>query len=254
VILGSVDRLPAFSGKTVSGGRLNAARALQDASDTVAPSNVHFTGVGIGNAFQLASSFSLGWTATDAGTGVKGFDIRFERAAYNGTFGPWTTWKSNVSASGATFGGAPGYSYCLEVRARDQALNVSGWSTPRCFAFPVNDTQLTASSGWVRAKSSSRYLGTDSYTRTKNATLTLSRAFFRQMDLVVTVCSGCGSVAVYFGSTYYGKFSLNASSFGTRHLVLVRSSSHMNGPGTVTIKVVTSGKPVAIEGLGLRRY
>jgi thermitase len=254
VILGSVDVKAAFTGNTVSGGRLNAARALQAASDTTAPSNVHFTGSGIGNAVQLGPSFGLTWTATDAGSGVKSYDVRYERAAYNGAFGPWTTWKSGITTSGATFASRPGNSYCLQVRARDKALNVSAWSSSRCTTFPVNDTSLYASAGWSRLKASNRYLGTDTYTTRLNATLALPKAFFRRIDLVATVCSGCGSVAVYFGSVYYGTFSLNAKSFGTRHLVLVRSSTHMNGPSTVTIKVVTSGKPVMIEGLSLFRY
>jgi hypothetical protein len=254
VILGSVDLKPAFSGTTVSGGRLNVARALQYSTDTTAPSNVHFTGSGIGKAVQLGSSFGLSWTATDGGTGVKNYDIRFERAAYNGGFAPWTTWRSGTTATGATFASRAGYSYCLEVRARDKALNLSGWSSPRCTTFPVNDTSLTASAGWSRLKASTRYLGTDSYTTRLNATLSLPKAYFRRMDLVATVCSGCGSVAVYFGTAYYGTFSLNAKSFGTRHLILVRSSTHVNGPSTVTIKVVTSGKQVMIEGLSLLRY
>jgi hypothetical protein len=221
-ILRSVDHLSAFASITFSGGRLNAAQALQ-VIDTTPPSGVALTGTGIANPYQLASSFGLGWTATDAGTGVKSFDIRYERAPYNGAFGPWTTWKSGVSTPGATFGSAPGYSYCFEVRARDKVLNVSGWSAPH-------------------------------YTTTKNATLTLTNAQYRRMDLVVSLCNGCGSVALYSGLTYLGTFSTNAASFGTRRLVFVRSSSHVNGPATITIKVVTSGKPVMIEGLGLLRY
>ena len=237
-ILRSADDLPAFATTTFSGGRLNAQHALQ-MIDVTPPTGVGFTGTGIASAYQLAPSFGLGWTATDSGTGVKSFDVRYERAPYNGGFGPWTTWRSGVTSSGGTFGSAPGYSYCFEVRARDNVLNTSAWSAPRCTNFPVNDTQLKASSGWSRVKSATRYLGDDTYSATKGATLTLANADWRRMDLVVSVCKGCGSVAVYSGSTYLGTFSTNAPSFGTRRLVFVRSSGHVNGPATITIRVVS---------------
>jgi hypothetical protein len=256
VILGSVDLKSAFSGKTVSGGRLNALRALQYADDNTAPS-ASFTGTALGKPYQLGPSMTVSWTGSDSGTGatgLKSYDVRYERAPFNGGSGAWTTWKSETTATSATFSSSPGYSYCFQVRARDRALNVSGWSPMRCTSFPVNDTQMTASSGWTRAKSSTRYLGTDSYTKTKGATLTLAKVYFRRMDLVVTLCPGCGSVAVYFGSTYFGTYSLNATTTQTRHLTLIRSYSHVVGAATVTIRVTTSGKPIAIEGLGVFRY
>jgi len=255
LILASVDAKAAFTGKTVTGGRLNALRALQYSNDIAAPTGLAFTGA-VTKPFQLASSMTVEWTATDAGagsSGLKNFDVRYERAPFNGGWGTWVTWKSGTTAKSATFSSSPGYSYCFEVRARDHALNTSGWRVA-CTSFPVNDTQMTASAGWARSKSTPRYRGTDSYTTTKGATLTLPKVYFRTMDLVVSLCNGCGSVAVYFGSGLYGTYSLNASSLQTRHLILVRAWSRVVGPATVTIKVTTSGKPVAIEGLGILRY
>ena len=253
-LLQGVDPLPAFATTTFSGGRLNIDKALQ-VIDATPPTGVALTGTGIASPYQLASSFGLGWTATDPGSGVKSFDVRYERAPYNGGFGPWTTWKSGVTTAGATFGSAPGYSFCLEVRARDNFGNVSGWTAPRCTDFPVNDTQLSAGAGWSRIKSSTRYLGDDTYTASKGATLTLANAQWRRMDLVVSVCNGCGSVAVFSGKTLLGTFSTNSPSFGTRHLVLVQASGHVNGPATITIRVTSpSGHAVMIEGLGLFRY
>ena len=253
-ILGSVDRKSAFIGKTYSGGRLNAVRALQYAADYTAPTGVAITTPTASQIFKTSTSFTVGWKATDAGTGVKGYYVRYRRANYNGAFGAWTTWKNNTIASSATFTGSPGSSYCFQVRAFDRESNLSGWSIQRCTAPAVNDTALAASAGWSRLKSSTRYLGTYSYTTRRYATLSLSHVSFRALGLVVTVCKGCGSVAVYVGSTYYGTFSLNWTSTATKHVTLVRASKTLVGPTTVTIKVVSSGTPVSIEGLGLIRY
>ena len=253
-ILRSVDLVPAFANKTVTGGRLNAAQALQMIDAT--PPTVSFKAGALSNPFQLSPTFSIGWSADDGtGRGVKDYSVRYEKANYNGGFGPWTNWKTNVTGTGAPFPGAVGYSYCFEVRARDNVLNTSAWSAPKCTAIPVNDTTLTAGAGWSRIKSSTRYLGDDTYSASKGATLTLANAYWRRIDLVVSVCSGCGSVAVYSGSTSLGIFSTNAPSFGTRHLLFVGSSSHVNGPVTITIRVTSaSGHAVMIEGLGLLRY
>jgi subtilisin family serine protease len=254
-ILKSVDKLPAFATTTVSGGRLDANSALQ-MIDATPPTGVGFTAGSLSNPFQLSPTFSIGWTATDGtGTGVKSYDVRYERAPYNGRFGPWTTWKAGTSGTGAPFPGNVGYSYCFEVRARDNVMNLSGWSPPRCTEIPVNDTTLAAGPGWKRIKSSTRYLGDDTYSATKGATLTLGNVYWRQIDLVVSVCPGCGSVAVYSGSTYLGTFSTNASTFATRHLLLVRGSTHVNGPVTITIRIASpSSHAVMIEGLGLLQY
>jgi subtilisin family serine protease len=253
-ILGSVDRKSAFIGKTSTGGRLNAARALQYAADFVPPSGLGITTPTAAQIFKTSTKFPVGWKATDTGTGVKGYYVRYARANYKGGFGPWATWKSNTTATSATFTGSPGSSYCFQARAVDRESNLSGWSAQRCTALPVDDTALAASSGWSRLKSSTRYLGTYSYTTRRYATLALPHAYFRAVGLVVTVCRGCGSVAVYVGSTYYGTFSLNATSTATKHLIFVRSSRTLVGPATVTLKVVSSGRPVSIEGLGLIRY
>jgi len=253
-LLRSVDQIPAFASTTFSGGRLNLANALQTIDAT--PPTVSFIAGALSNPFQLSPTFSIGWSADDgSGTGVKNFDVRYERANYNSGFGPWTNWKTSSTSTGAPFPGVVGYSYCFEVRARDNVLNTSAWSAPRCTALPVNDTTLSAGGGWTRIKSSTRYLGDDTYSATKGATLTLANANWRRIDLVVSVCNGCGSVVVFSGSTSLGTFSTDAPSFGTRHLIFVRSSSHVSGPLTITIRISSpSGHAVMIEGLGLLRY
>jgi subtilisin family serine protease len=253
VILGSVDPKPAFAGKTVSGGRLNAARALQDVADVTAPTGSVFTGAGIANAFQLSKSFILGWKAVDSGTGVLSYDVRYEGARFNSGFNPWRTWLSGFTGTSATFSSAPGNTFCFQVRARDKALNLSAWSASRCTAFPVNDTALTAGGGWLRLKSSLRYLGTFSYSKTRGASLILKGVQYKHLYLIVTVCPGCGVVQVFRGSKLIGSYSLNASSTSYKHQIPVSRLSSVSGPTTITIKGSTSGLPVEIEGLGVSR-
>jgi subtilisin family serine protease len=252
-LLSSVDHLAGLSGKTVSGGRLNANLALQNVGDFSIPTGVAITGAAFSSWFQTAQNFTVGWTATDTGTGVASYDVRYQRAKYSGAFEPWKTWKSATTSTSATFTASPGYAYCFQVLARDHDGNHSLWSKSKCTALPVNDTGLAAGSGWVRHTSPATYLGTYTSSSTKYATLTLTNVIAKRVQLVVTTCSGCGKVQVFFGSTYYATFSLASSTTKNKQLITVRVFPYVTSPTTISIRVISSGAPVKIEGLGITR-
>ncbi|MGZ6547334.1 MAG: S8 family serine peptidase [Actinomycetota bacterium] len=251
-LVASVDHLAVLSTTTVSGGRLNVARALAYAADTTAPVSPSITGSAFGSSFQRSQAFAVGWKATDTGSGVQSYDVRYERASYKSGFGSWATWKSATPATSATFIGAAGYTYCFDVRARDRMGNTSGWSSIRCTAIPVNDRSLSASSGWSRLISSTRFMSTYSLSRTRYTTLRLYGASFKRIALIVTACGTCGKVQVFGGSKLYGTFSLSGTS-QTRKIIWVKVLSSIAGSSTITIKVISSGAPVMIEGLGVTR-
>ncbi|MGZ4240043.1 MAG: fibronectin type III domain-containing protein, partial [Actinomycetota bacterium] len=217
---------------------------------STAPVNPAITGAAIQLPFQTSTSFVVGWTASDGGNGVKSYDVQWRRDYYTGAGSAWFTWKSGVTGTSATFVGRPGYGYCLEVRARDNANNVSLWSPERCTSIPVNDRSLTASSGWSRRTDSHYYLGTFTYTRTQGATLTLSGVDLKRLSLVATMCSTCGVVDVIAGSTLQRRVYLYSSTPRYRVVIPVRFYSEPRGAFKITIRVVSSGKDIRIEGLG----
>jgi subtilisin family serine protease len=253
-ILGSVDKKAAF-GPTVSGGRLDSAAALAAIPhvDVTAPTGQAITGAAFASPIQRSRSFIVGWTASDSESGVQSYDVEYKRAYYYGSFGKWVMWKGATHATSATFTGAPGYTYCFVVRARDAFGNLSNWSVNRCTAVPLDDASLAASLGWTRRTSSRTYMDTNTYGTKKFITLTLSNVKAKHLAILVTDCNGCGIVEVLVGSKNVGWVGL--SSIGTQYIKLIslKIPSTGVGPSTITIKIESSGAPVYIDGLGISR-
>src|SRR5262249_34184368 len=76
--------------------------------------------------FTKAASVAASWTATDGGSGVASYDVRYRAASANGDFGDYVGWLLRAGASGSLTG-TPGTTYCLSARSWDTAGNVSGW-------------------------------------------------------------------------------------------------------------------------------
>lgn len=197
----------------------------------------------------LGSSVPLSWSATDSGTptsGVLNYDVRYRKAAYTGGFGAWTMWRSATTARSASFPLGAGYDYCFQVRARDRAGNVSGWTGARCTTRALDDRKLAASAHWSRATDSAAYAGTVTKAGYSGASLSLANARVSKIGLVVTQTSTGGSVTVAVGSTKIGTVSCNATRTVHRKVIWLPTVSARTG----TIKITTASKnTVQVDGL-----
>lgn len=205
--------------------------------------------------FTLASTQGLLWAGSDAGSGVGKYQVRWMRAPFNGGYGAWqypSGWQA-LTGTSVTFNGlSPGYTYCFAVRSIDRAGNVSTWTASRCTARVLDDRSLTASSGWTRpAANSAFYLSTSTYTTTSGRTLTRTGAQLDRVALLVTRCASCGSVGVYLNGTLLKTVSLYASN--TQRQVLIVLPAFSLRSATVTVKSLSSGKLVQVDGLGISR-
>jgi hypothetical protein len=115
----------------------------------------------------------------------------------------------------------------------------------------LDDRALKASTGWARRTGRAYYLGTVTSGTQKGATLSKSGLALDRLAVVVTKCSGCGSIAVFVGSKKVGTVNLSASV--TKNKVIVTFPRFSFRTGTVTLKVLSSGKKVLIDGLGVSR-
>jgi hypothetical protein len=203
---------------------------------------------------QAASSAHLAWTGSDTGSGVAKYQVRYQRAAYSGGFGAWSTptaWQNLTVRSLTSSALVAGYDYCWSVRAIDRAGNTGAWSRPKCTAIALDDRSLARSSGWTLRTGSVYYANTATTTTRKGAYLTRTHAAVDRIGLVATTCSSCGQVAVYVGSTRVGLVSLYSSSTHYRVLKLLPVFGLRSG--TVSVKVSSSGKLLAVDGLVLSR-
>lgn len=86
--------------------------------DTVAPLCV----VSSLQAVTTTASFTVGWSGTDATSGLVGYDVQYREG--NGT---WTDWKLNFTNTTAVFTGQDGRTYTFRVRASDLAGNTGAY-------------------------------------------------------------------------------------------------------------------------------
>ncbi|MEP6761024.1 MAG: choice-of-anchor D domain-containing protein [Sporichthyaceae bacterium] len=202
----------------------------------------------------LTSPLAISVTATDTGgAGVGSYDIRYRRAAWNAGFGAYTYptgWAARNTAVSLSLTG--GYEYCFSTRARDRAGNVSGWSPERCTSRPLDDVSLTRSSGWTRLSGNQFYRSTVTRSTVHGAALSRTGAQARQLFLLATTCSTCGSVDIYLGSRRLQTVSLVTSS--TRYSAVI-TGPRLTGVVTGTLRIVirSTGHRVDIDGVAFRR-
>jgi hypothetical protein len=206
--------------------------------------------------FTLESSAIVSWTGQDntGGTGLARYQVRERTAPFSSGFKPWTypsAWQAlNPATTSVTASGlARGRDYCFAVRAVDKAGNTSPWTTPRCIARPLDDRALSVGKGWIRRTGSRYWNGTITVTSAHGATARLTGAKLDQVGIVATRGPAMGTIAVYVGATQIGQISLAATSTSYQNLILLPPFSYRTG--TVTVKVVSRGKPVQIDGLAL---
>jgi hypothetical protein len=200
-----------------------------------------------------AANRTVMWTATDNASGVATADVRYRRARYNGGVGAWTSpsaWRATPATS-VTASLQPGYTYCFEVRARDHAGNLSTWSAPGCVARALDDRAATAPTNWARHASNAFYLGTYSQTRADGAKLTLPRVRADRVGIISRTCGTCGKISISLGGTRIAVVSLHSASTH-RHRLILFSPFPMR-TGTLTIRVISSGRLVRIDGIAVSR-
>jgi hypothetical protein len=217
--------------------------------DEIAPAGVAIQAM---PAFQRASSFTVRWSATDSGSGIASYDVRYRQAPWNGSFGNITLWRSATTATSVTFAGAPGNTHCFSTRARDKAGNVSAWSVERCTAVPLDDRSLVASAYWTRGSSTSYFRGTFSRSATNGASLVRTSVRAKRLSVLATKCATCGTLRVYWNGVLKAQASLYATTTSTKQLVASVSFSTVQS-GTVKIVVYGSRRAVIVDGLGVSR-
>jgi hypothetical protein len=202
----------------------------------------------------VGSSTHVTWSGHDDYSGVQDYQLRYRRAPYSGGFGAWTypaSWQHLTVKSVTATGLAAGYDYCYSVRALDNAGNPSAWTAARCTAVPLDDRSLTHPSAWHQVSGAHYYDQTATTTKTLHATLSRANASLDRVGVLATTCVGCGKVGVYVSGQLVG--TVNLASSATHYRVLTMLARFSLRTGTVTLKVLTSGKAVTVDGLLISR-
>jgi hypothetical protein len=113
-----------------------------------------------------------------------------------------------------------------------------------------DDAVLSAGGGWSRVWQQSLYAGSALRTTGYGVTASTGTVTVRRVAVLAGTCPTCGSIAVYVGGQLMGKLSL-VSSTSTRRFLSVPLFDRRTG--VVTLKSLSSGKPVTIDALVLSR-
>jgi hypothetical protein len=203
------------------------------------------------SGWLTTTTVGMSWTASGLAP-VASYDVRYRKAAWNGPFGAATSLRSATTSTSTSFAGTPGTTYCLAVRARDTDGLTSSWTGETCTGVPLDDRALSRAGSWTKGSGSAYYKSTYTRSSTKGATLTRSGVSTKRIVLVATTCPTCGKVGVYWGTTLLKTISLTSATTVHRKVISVATFSSVR-TGTLRIKVVSSGKKVIIDGVGLRR-
>lgn len=190
------------------------------------------------------SALSVRYAGSDLLNGIRRFDVRYTRSTTSGTSAATLLTGSGTTATTFTFKPAPGSRYCFSVRATDRANNTSAWSAPACTYVPYDDRVLTRS-GFTAVTGSPYYLGTASTSKTYGATLKTSLTAL-PLYLVATTCSTCGKVEIRKGTTLLATVSLNSATTVHKRVITLPVKSLSGG---ITLRVISSSKPVIVDGL-----
>ena len=197
--------------------------------------------------FQGGQAFSIGW-AGDAL--ASSFNVQAQGTPWSGGSSAWTPAATGVAAGDASFTGVPGTTYCFEVQGVSASGQQGLWSRPTCTSIPLDDRALSAKGSWARRTGSGYYLGTYTQSSTLGAALVRTSVRGKRFSLVAATCPRCGTIAVYLGRMLVRRVSLYSSSF-RKDVVFTLAAFSWTRAGTVTIRIVSSGRPVMIDGLGV---
>lgn len=208
-------------------------------------------------AVTVGPAATIRWTASDpsdAGTtgetrGISGTTVRYRFATWQAGFSSWRT-LTTTKATSATLPLTVGYAYCVQVQTHDLSGNSSDWSSPMCTVRPLDDRNLSASTGWTRKTGSNYYKFTFTKTWGAGRTLSIANTRARVIGVLATTCPTCGIVKVYLGSYFVGRVNLQASGTHYKQLFMLKPFSIRSG----TVKLVTKGSHlVQIDGAVISR-
>jgi hypothetical protein len=188
--------------------------------------------------------FSLRWRATDTGSGVASYDVRYRAATVAGSFGPYKPWLIGTREHGAKFNGRPGSTYCFSYRATDADGNASAWTADRCVSAQLAPIALRRTSGWVRAS-------IDGAVRTQHAgaALTLAPVIARRIVLSALVGPGYGRLDARWNGKPLRTIDLRAAKRQKTDFTLAAFPALRRG--TLTLTVVSAHGAVTISALGI---
>lgn len=121
----------------------------------------------------------------------------------------------------------------------------------RTFHVPLDDRRLKPVKSWVTKTAKGHFKNTVRVSKVRGAALVTPTQRFRRVVLVADKAPGHGTVRVYWNKRLLKQVSLSARRPMTRQVIPVKTFAGGLRKGRLRIVVVSSGKVVRIDGLGV---
>jgi|Deesub1362A_J573_1020465.scaffolds.fasta_scaffold00688_3 hypothetical protein len=195
--------------------------------------------------------FYFAWDSTDPNTAS--FDVEYRPH----WFSSWNRLYTSTTEKFTYFSGSEGTTYYLRVRARDSGGNSGPWSEVKNCTIPYDNTSsIFATSGkyWWSVYNSSLYRANSYATTAKNHVFYAKEPLYKvkEVVLIVTKRPNGGKADVYINNRYITTVDFSSSTPKYRVPVLIKKYSSPL-PYIWSFKVVTKGKRVEIDVVGVRR-
>lgn len=140
--------------------------------------------------------------------------------------------------------------HTFAAAATDEAGNSDEAPVSHSFTMPLNNKTLRHSSGWTQATVKGAFLNTASISKKTGAKVSTTATGITRIALVASKGKGHGVVKVMLGKKILKQVSLAQQRNAKRKVIqIARFATPVSGK--VTVQVVSKGKQVVIEGLGI---
>jgi hypothetical protein len=257
---------PVTLGAVADGSKLSlagpAANAVAwgDGGDVV---RVH----AVGKQPTLATQTLPPVTRTNSGTGtwspvgdswnpVTSYRVRTVDLGPRDTSTPWVTRSAATTDTSYPVTVADGHTVCVQVRPADAAGHVGAdgaieglyYVSHKCIVAPLDERALRHSSGWTAKSDTGSYRSTIFKATRRGATLAYSNYPREELLLLVKRVPGGGTVQVSLGDSVLGTIDTSGSVRRQMAYLLKKNVPGISKSRTLAIRVMTNGKPVAIDG------
>jgi hypothetical protein len=204
--------------------------------------------------YSLSRRIPLSWSIGDGeGLGIAQNDLQltFAPAFEAYPVSPWLVAAYAVRGSSRTYVAFTGQRYCFRLAFSDYA-SLTGTTAPRCTELPMDDRDLFTEGRWRRTNEARWLAASVSSTTSRGAALYVGLPGpITRGGVVATICPTCGAVDYYAGGRKIGRISLAGPYVAKKILLLPRFAATK---AHVRVVVVSSGKPVRIDGVIASRY
>ncbi len=219
-------------------GEISATKVTIDRTDPVVGTVKASlrTAVALGStATNAPLPMSVSWSATDAGSGVKSYDVKRSRDG-----GAYERIASAITATSLSTTMTPGHTYKFKVRARDKAGNIGSWtasSTWHAGLAQQTSGAVTYTGTWSSESVAAFSAGSARYATAASATATYSFSG-RSVAWVTRLAPTSGAVQVYVDGVLSA--TIDTAAAGTSERVVAFSKS-WTSYGAHKIKLVVVG-------------